>query len=127
MASLTNAGEIIVLQAAVNAASTLGLFTANPTEDGLVTAEIDSNGTGYARQLISFSAVSTDESGVTSAKNDASILFSVATEAWGTVTHIGIFSTSNVMIWYGPLTVSRTIQSQDQLRFPIDSIVVQIN
>jgi hypothetical protein len=127
MASLTNAGEFLVLQFAVNAAATLGLFTEDPTEAGLLTAEVTSVGTGYVRQPISFAAPNTDGNGVTSAKNDTSILFPVATAPWGSITHVGIFSTDEEMIWYGPLAVSRLVLTDDQLRFPIDSIVVQMS
>ena len=74
-----------------------------------------SNCPGYARQSATFSAGS----------NTNDIAFT-ATGAWATVNYYAILDQSGAIIYWAPLSTSRTLQvSGDKLDFAIGAIVVQ--
>lgn len=94
----------------------LALFSSDPTETGSAGTEI--TGGGYARQSITFSA-STNSGGLATTSNSGSINFPVATANYpAPVTHIGIMDAVTVgnMLWYGPLSASKTILQNDQFQ-----------
>jgi hypothetical protein len=120
MASLTDFGERLALNVANGGAATatlrwLALYTAAPGEGGGGTQV---SGGSYARRQIDFNFAATS-GGTTTAANAGAITFPTATSSWGTVTHFGIFdaSTGGNLIWYGPLSASKTIQAGDVLVF----------
>lgn len=86
----------------------LALFTSDPGEAGGGT---ELSGDGYARQSVAFDAPS---DGV--ADNTSDIEFPQATGDWGEVTHVGLFDaeTAGNLLWYGALTASKTINTDDQ-------------
>jgi len=98
----------------------LALFTTNPNEDATGT---EVTGGSYTRKAITFGPA-TDGS----ASNSADVLFSIATANWGTVTHIGIFDalTAGNMLYYGALSMSKTIQTNDQLKVNTGDITVTL-
>lgn len=101
----------------------LALFTGDPGEAGSVTNEVAS-GVGYTRQVCAFDVPASGASA-----NSAEITFGPATGAgFGTVTHAGICraGTRDVadIIYYGPLTSSRTVAADDSLVFAIGEIDV---
>ncbi len=119
----------------------IGLFSASPTDTGSQTAEVSTSGTAYARQAIS-SATSTwsatdsptstaNPSGGTSATTYtlADIDFPTATADWGTVTSIGILdaSSSGNMLWYGDLTVPKTVTTDDTFSIVAGNLSVNID
>lgn len=87
------------------------LYTTDPTEADSGT---EVSGGSYARQSVAFSAPS---DGATS--NSGTITFPTATANWGTITHIGIrdASTAGNLLYYGPLTASKTVGSGDVIKF----------
>lgn len=94
----------------------LALFSSDPTETGIAGTEI--TGGGYARQAITFSA-STNSAGLATTSNSGAINFPVATANYpAPVTHIGIMDavTAGNMLWYGPLSASKTIAQNDQFQ-----------
>lgn len=101
-------------------ASTLyiGLFTSDPT-DAATGTEV--TGGGYVRQTITFS-VSTSGS----SSNSADILFPVASAAWGTVTHFGIFDalTAGHLLYYGALTPNKSVASADQIKITSGTLTI---
>lgn len=104
----------------------LALFTADPGEAGAQTNEVDAGeaGVGYAREVITFDAAS----GGSAANSNAPAFGPCTTTPWGTVTHIGLMDAAGIgdgnMLYYGPLTVSKTIGVGDDLSFAIGAVVV---
>ncbi len=86
----------------------VALYTSDPTDADTGT---EVSGGSYARQPVTFSAP-TD--GAT--ENTGQIEFPVATESWGTITHVGIrdASTGGNLLFYGQLAISKLISSGDQ-------------
>ena len=102
------------------AAVYLGLFVSNPGEAGDGT---EVTGGSYIRKRITF-GLPTDGA----ASNDAEIMFPVASANWGTITHVAIYdaeSTGN-LLFYGTLTNTKTIQTNDQLKINAGDITVAL-
>lgn len=90
------------------------LFTAAPTEDGVV-SEVSTSGTDYARVLVT---ASTQWATAASTTNDttskplaADIVFTAASTsaAWGTITHWGLYDEDGNLWYVFPLTTAVTI------------------
>lgn len=98
----------------------LALFTSDPT-DAKTGTEV--TGGAYARQAITFSAPSNGAS-----PSAADVLFPIASASWGTVTHIGILdaATAGNLLYHGPLTTSKTIAANDQLKVAAGDITVTL-
>lgn len=98
------------------------LFTADPTDTGDVANEV--SGGGYARQAITFGTSAASRS----ISNTAEVAFAVATADYGTVTHLGICQAGTAAVsdmdWHGPLTTSKLIETNDQLKFAVGAITV---
>jgi len=98
----------------------VGLFTATPSDTGGGT---EVAGSGYARQVIAFSAPSPAGTMV----NSAIIDFPAATgSGWGTVTHFAIFDALTVgnMLYWGDLDVAKVISLNDIFRFTASSVTI---
>lgn len=101
----------------------VGLFTAAPSDAGGGT---EVSGGSYARVTTSGADWNAASSG--SAANANAITFPTASGSWGTVTHFGTFDaatsgTGNLLYW-APLTTSKTIGSGDTAAFAAGSLVV---
>lgn len=103
----------------------VGLFTAAPSDAGGGT---EVAGGSYARAslnpLDANWAAPTAGNGVTS--NSSVITFATPTAGWGNVTHFGIFdaaSGGNLLFW-GALTIAKTINQSDAVTFPAGSLTV---
>lgn len=99
----------------------LGLFTANPDEDGSGATEISGN--GYARKSVAFTVSGN------LATNSAAVEFDVATGAWGTISHVAVFdaSTGGNQIAYAALAAAKTITTDDVLRFPAGDVDITLD
>ena len=99
----------------------LGLFTANPDEDGSGATEISGN--GYARKSVSFTVSGN------LATNSAAVEFDVATGSWGTISHVAVFDASSGgnQIAYAALTTSKAIDTGDVLRFPAGDVDITLD
>lgn len=104
----------------------IGLFTADPTDTGSLTAEV--SGGGYARQTITFSATGD------TASNSATFEFPVATADWGSISHVGIFENGvDTMLFHPPLVddadnpITKTVSKGDALRFQAGEITVTMS
>ena len=97
----------------------LALFTADPTDVGLVTNEI-SNAEYDRKPLAGKFDLITDDSGLSI--TNASIFFAEAVTSWSTITHIGIMLSSvkgtSDMILFGSLTTSKEILTGKTLEVP---------
>jgi len=99
----------------------LALYTSDPTDADTGT---EVSGGAYARQAITFSAPSNG-----STSNSSTITFPTATANWGTITHMGIrdASSGGNLLFYGPLSVSKTITTGDQFIVNSGNLVVTID
>lgn len=112
----------------------VGLLTAAPSDSGGGT---EVTGGSYARASVTASLANfagTQGAGTTVASsgtggqtsNNATISFATPTASWGTVTHFGIYdaaSAGNLLFW-GALTISKTINQGDTVTFPAASLSV---
>jgi hypothetical protein len=98
----------------------VGLFTTTLTAAGTGT---EVSGGSYARTAVTLSAPS---SGATS--NSANVVFPTATASWGTVTYMGIYdaATSGNLLYFSPLTNSKTIDIGDVFQFSTANINVSL-
>lgn len=112
----------------------VGLLTAAPSDAGGGT---EVTGGSYARVAVTSSlanwagtqaAASTTASSGTGGQtsNNAAITFPTPAATWGTVTHFGIYdaaSGGNLLFW-GALTISKTINQADTVTFPAASLSI---
>lgn len=112
----------------------VGLLTAAPSDAGGGT---EVSGGSYARVAVTSSLANwagTQTAGSTTASsgtggqtsNNAAITFPTPAATWGTVTHFGIYDASsggNLLFW-GALTISKTINQADTVTFPAASLSV---
>lgn len=112
----------------------VGLLTAAPSDAGGGT---EVSGGAYARVAVTSSlanwagtqsagstTVSSGTGGQTS--NNTSITFPTPTAGWSTVTHFGIYdaaSGGNLLFW-GALTIAKTINQADTVTFPAASLSI---
>jgi hypothetical protein len=101
----------------------VALFTSPTTKDG---GGSEVSGGGYARQPVTFGAPGPGVDG-RKVSNSAEILFPQATAPWGTITHVAIFdaATGGNMLYQGALEESRTVNTNDQLRFRAGDLSVE--
>ena len=128
--SMTNFTEDLVLDWLLTANSAtrpsawyIGLFTAAPSDTGGGT-EVSTG--SYARQAVTFTVSGTAP---TQAVNSANIDYPTASGSWGTITHAAVFdaSTSGNMLWWGALSSSVAIATNDIFRWPASSFVLTLD
>lgn len=112
----------------------IGLLTAAPSDSGGGT---EVTGGSYARVAVTSSLANwagTQSAGSTTASsgtggqtsNNVAITFPTPSANWGTVTHFGIYdaaSGGNLLFW-GALTISKTINQADTVTFPAASLSI---
>ena len=98
----------------------VALYTSDPTASD---AGTEVSGGSYSRKALTMGA-GTNGAGT----NSSTVSFGTATASWGTVTHFGIrdASTAGNLIFYGPLTVSKTVNSGDTFDFLTGDISITI-
>jgi hypothetical protein len=98
----------------------VALFTTDPTDAGTGTQV---SGGSYARTAVTFGAPSDGVS-----LSNADCTFPQATASWGTVAFIGLFDALTVgnMLYYTPLTVSKTIDTGDIFKIASGSLSVTL-
>lgn len=112
----------------------VGLLTAAPSDTGGGT---EVSGGDYARVAVTSSLANwagTQSAGSTVASsgtggqtsNNNAITFPTPAAGWGTVTHFGIYdaSTSGNLLFYGQLTIAKTINQSDTVTFPAGSLTI---
>lgn len=115
----------------------MGLLTAAPSDSA---AGTEVSGNGYARvnlaptlanwagtQAAGSTTASTGNTGTTS--NNSAVNFPTPTASWGTVTHFAIYDAASAgnMLFYGALTISKTINQNDTVSFAAAALTVQID
>ena len=112
----------------------IGLLTAAPSDSGGGT---EVSGSNYARVAVTSSlanwagtqaAASTTASSGTGGQtsNNAAITFPTPSGNWGTVSHFGIYdaSTGGNLLFWGALTIAKTINQSDTVSFPAASLTI---
>lgn len=115
----------------------VGLLTATPSDPGGGT---EVSGSAYARVAVTSSLANwagTQGTGTTVASsgttgttsNNTAITFPTPSATWGTVTAFGIYdaSTSGNLLFYGTLSISKTINNGDTVTFPAASLSLQLD
>lgn len=97
----------------------VALYTVSPGVGGGGT---EVTGGAYARQVATFVA---PVNGQTS--NNADINFPVASADWGTLTSFALLDASSGgnLMYFGNLSTSRLVLTNDQVRFPTGQLLVQ--
>lgn len=141
MSALSNEYENKLLDhslgtAALTAPSTVyvALFTSDPStgatsenlEANIVTDEVSSSGTSYARQAATFTAAASG-----SASNDANITFPTATANWGTITHVAVMDDyssagDDGVIYYGALDTAKIIETGDTFQITTGNLTITL-
>ena len=102
----------------------VALFTAAPNDAGGGT---EVAGGSYARAAVTNNATNFPAAANGQKSNANAINFAQATNAWGTVTHAGIFdalSGGNMLLWM-PLDASKTVASGDTVSITAGSLILQ--
>ena len=97
---------------------------------GLFTTTLNAAGTGtevsggsYARTAVTIGAPSSGAS-----TNSANVVFPTATASWGTVTYMGVYdaSTAGNLLYFAPLTTSKTIDTGDIFQISSSNLSVSL-
>ena len=98
----------------------VGLFTSTVTAGGSGT---EVSGGSYARTAVTIGAPSSGAS-----SNSANVVFPTATASWGTVTYIGVYdaSTAGNLLYFAPLTTSKTIDIGDVFQISTSNLTVSL-
>jgi len=99
----------------------LALFTSDPTDAGSGT---EVSGNGYARQTAAWTV-----SGNLATNSGAIEYPACTTNAWGTVTHVGVFTAASGgdLIVHSALTASKTVAVSDVLRVNAGEIDITLD
>jgi len=103
----------------------IALYTSSPTSSGGGT-EVSTSGTAYARQSVTNTSGSWTATSAGVKSNVNLIDFGTATANWGTIVAGTIMSASSsgYILYFGPLTTSKTINTSDGFRIPIGGLVL---
>lgn len=104
----------------------VALYNGDP--NGAGTELVAPPATDYAREAVTWgSATFTSPTGTI--MNSVIVDFGIAGAAWGTVNYVAIFdqlAAGGNMIAHGPLEVSRSVQLNDPVSFPISELKVRL-
>lgn len=103
----------------------VALYTSNPTR---LDVGIEVSGGSYARQSIAFGAPA-DVSSKRTITSNSEVVFPIATADWGTITHVGIrdASANGNLLYFGELTLSKTILEGDRLKILVSDLACNLN
>jgi len=106
------------------------LFTSSGgLENNTVGEQTEITGTPYARQALDGSTNYFTVSSGGAVSNYDDVEFPVATQDWGTITHVAIMdalTSGNVLIW-GALISSKIIENGDQFKFTAGNLDITID
>ena len=100
----------------------IGLFTA--VADGEAGSVTEVSGNGYARTAVNFNAASGGSS-----TNNGAVTFPTASGGnWGTITHAGVYdaSSSGNLLFYGALTVNKTVTDGDTFQIADTQLTISL-
>lgn len=131
-AALSNYAENVAINYLLNASAVtrptawyVGLFsdTTGMTTDQPGSELTSGTAAGYARQSVTFNTATTG-----TCQNTNTPTFT-ASGAWPTANYVGVFdalTTGNLLFW-GALTVSKTLANTDQMIFAANSISISLD
>jgi hypothetical protein len=94
-------------------------------EAGTLTDEVTTSGSAYSRKAITFAAASSG-----TATSNSTVTFDAATGSWGTVTHVAIMDGATAgagnVLFYGALTVSKTVATGDTFQISSGNMTVTL-
>lgn len=112
----------------------VALLSSAPFDSG---GGVELSGGAYSRVAVTSSLANwagTQGAGTTTASsgtsgntsNNIAITFPTPTATWGTATHFGIYDASSGgnLLFYGTLTIAKTINASDTVTFPIGSLSI---
>lgn len=90
---------------------------------GLFNEENEVNKASYQRRLVTFVVPSEGQT-----SNNADVLFPIAGESWGAITHIGIFDsvTGGNLLFKSPAEFVKTIDISSQYKIPKNYLIVRL-
>lgn len=102
--------------------NTSGQAAAN-LEEGILTDEISTGGTGYDRKTVTFAAANQGTS-----QTNATITFDAAQDNWGTVTHVAVMdaATAGEVLFYGAVTTPKTIETGDTFQVSSGNLTISL-
>lgn len=102
----------------------IALYTAAPSDSGGGT---EVSGGSYARESVTFTAMTGVTTGLTS--NTAEVSFTQATASWGTVTHIGIMDavSGGNLLYHGALTASKLVDTNDTFKIAAGDLDITLS
>ena len=101
----------------------VALFTTAPTD--VAGSGVEVTGGSYARVQSNASWAAASAGSITT---NADITFPTATANWGTITDVAIFdaSTAGNMLWRGPLTASKVVNSGDVFKITTGNLTLTL-
>lgn len=125
MAGLTHKGENFVINKIFRNDTEkyyIGLLKSDPTDNATTIDEIQT--ASYIRQQITF-----EEPNLGETYNQNEIMFPVATENWGWITHIGLFTaqTGGELIAYSGLDYKKEIRAADIYKIPQAFFILKVD
>jgi hypothetical protein len=105
----------------------LALFTGTAganLEAGILTNEVPTAGSAYARQTVTFGQAS---GGISS--TNATVTFPTATSNWSTITHVAVMdsATGGQVLFWGAVTVPKQIDSGDTFQVSSGNLTISLN
>jgi hypothetical protein len=87
-------------------------------------AEVSTSGTAYARKAVTKNTTSFPTTSTGTISNGILLQWDVATANWGTVTSLGIWdaSTGGNLLYWGDLTASQAINTNNRFEIPIGDL-----
>tara|TARA_R110000796_G_scaffold56486_7_gene130846 strand:- start:4174 stop:4611 length:438 start_codon:yes stop_codon:yes gene_type:complete len=121
----TSAPGTVYLALFTGSADSAGQAAATVTnlEEGVLTDEVSTAGTAYARQSVGFGTISNG-----TVATSGTVTFPTATADFGTVSHVAVMdaSTSGNVIFYGDLTSAKLIESGDTFQITAGSLTITL-
>ena len=121
----TSAPGTVYLALFTGSADSAGQAAATVTnlEEGVLTDEVATAGTAYARQSVAFGTISNG-----TVATSGTVTFPTATADFGTVSHVAVMdaSTSGNVIFYGDLTSAKLIESGDTFQITAGSLTITL-
>lgn len=130
MGSFTNYAERKILNNLVghdtlgSTSMWVGLFTATPSD---ASGGTECTGGDYARKSSGVWSTCTDSGGAV--YNTATVTYTTASAAWGTVSHFALLTdsaTGNMIAW-ATLTASRVVSTNDVAVFAVGSLTITLD
>ncbi|OMC81845.1 hypothetical protein BK128_21490 [Viridibacillus sp. FSL H7-0596] len=89
----------------------------------LFNGEIEINQPSYSRQTASFTEPTDGQT-----SNNGDVLFPIANESWGSITHIGIFDNAAAgnLLFKAPAEFIKTIDVSSQYKIPKNYLIVRL-